>query len=416
MTPALVHVIGAGLAGLSCAVEAVKAGHTVVVYEAAPQAGGRCRSFMDRTLGRVIDNGTHLILSGNTAVRDYARTIGAAAQLQEGDAAYPFLDLETGTRWTVRPNDGRLPWWIAVPWRRVPDTHLLDYLPLLRLAKARTTDTVADKLDTTSTLYRRLLDPLATAILNTEGTEASARLLGSVMQETVARGGAAMRPLFAPDGLGKALIEPAVDWLRSNGARLHMGDPLMGLTRDRRRVIGLKFRSGHKTVAPHEAVVLALPPAVACRILPDEVPPLALRPIINVHFLVEGGGPRMLGLIGGTAQWLFSRGDVVSITISAASRWLDLPDHALIQRVWHDVAQALDLDPDAVPPARLIKERRATLAHSPGQEILRPPVRTRLENLCLAGDWTATGLPCTLEGAVRSGRMAARLMHALEPA
>jgi phytoene dehydrogenase-like protein len=113
-----VHVVGAGLAGLAAAVSLAAAGRQVTVYEAGPAAGGRCRSYLDRNLGRRIDNGNHLVLSGNRAIADYLAQIGAADSLT-GPAlpCFPFVDLADGARWVVAPNLGRLPWWTLSPSR-----------------------------------------------------------------------------------------------------------------------------------------------------------------------------------------------------------------------------------------------------------------------------------------------------------
>ena len=139
---ATVHVIGAGMAGLSCAVELVKARQRVVLWEAAAQAGGRCRSFHDATLDRTIDNGNHLILGANPAVFAYLETIDARDGLVGQErAAFPFVDLRTGERWTVRPNAGPVPWWIMAPGRRVPGSRARHYLAGLALARARDGDT-----------------------------------------------------------------------------------------------------------------------------------------------------------------------------------------------------------------------------------------------------------------------------------
>ena len=108
-----IHIIGAGLAGLVRRAELAARGVSVIVHEATAFAGGRCRSYLDATLGMTIDNGNHLVLSGNHAALDYLRDIGARDQL-DGPAQreFPFVDLASHERWTLRFNDGRLPWWI----------------------------------------------------------------------------------------------------------------------------------------------------------------------------------------------------------------------------------------------------------------------------------------------------------------
>ena len=123
------HVVGAGLAGLAAAVALADAGRRVILYEAAPHAGGRCRSYFDAELGCRIDNGNHLLLAGNRAALDYLERIGALGSLEgPPEAVFPFVDAATGERWTVRPNSGALPWWVLRAKRRVPQTRARDYL------------------------------------------------------------------------------------------------------------------------------------------------------------------------------------------------------------------------------------------------------------------------------------------------
>ena len=135
------------------------------MYEAGPQAGGRCRSYFDRELGCRVDNGNHLLLSGNRAAFAMLDRIGARETLGgPGRPLFPFADLTTGERWTLRPNYGRLPWWIFDPRRRVPGTRARDYLALLALRRPKAGATVAGLLRP-DTLYRRLIEPLAIAAL-----------------------------------------------------------------------------------------------------------------------------------------------------------------------------------------------------------------------------------------------------------
>src|SRR5437868_9644098 len=118
-----VHVVGAGLAGLAAATALAETGRCVILYEAAPHAGGRCRSFFDAELGCRIDNGNHLLLSGNKAALFYIERIAALDTFERvADAAIPFVDIASGERWAVRPGRGRLPWWLFSRTRRVPRT------------------------------------------------------------------------------------------------------------------------------------------------------------------------------------------------------------------------------------------------------------------------------------------------------
>ena len=406
-----IHVIGGGLAGLSAAVAATQAGHTVQVYEAGPAAGGRCRSYFDRELDCRIDNGNHLILSGNHATLAYIDAIGARPTLRpSGGARFPFMDVTTGATWTVAPGPGRIPWWVMQPSRRVPDTKATDYLSVLALRKAGFQATVAEMLDDHGPLYARLLEPLAVAALNTPPSAALARLLSAVVNETLLAGGAACVPVFPRDGLSETLIDPAIAFLRAHGGDLQTGCLVANLQRTGNRVTRLVTTTGEIPVDAIDRVILATPPWITAGLLPEITVPTEFQAILNVHFLLklDPDPVGFVGLIGGMAEWVFVKPDVVSVTISAANRYVDLPANEIAARTWPNVMAALKLPTDTpMPKYRVVKERRATFAATATQEPLRPHTQTNLANLTLAGDWTATGLPATIEGAIRSGQAAA---------
>jgi squalene-associated FAD-dependent desaturase len=405
-----VHVIGAGLAGLSAAVALREAGHTVTVVEAGPVAGGRCRSYFDRELGLRIDNGNHLLLSGNRSAFAYLDTIGARSTMaMPAEPMFPFMDLATGRRWTLRPNPGRIPWWVLSRKRRAPGTHATDHLALLRLRGITDDATVAASLRKDA-FYQRLIEPLAVAALNTPPDVALARLLAAVMRETLFRGGGACIPAVPREGLSESLVDPAVAWLEARGCTVITGRRVAGLWIEAGKVSELATADGPM---PVEAVVLATPPWIVADLLPGQVCPTEFQAILNIHFRVEAdlGPPGFIGLVGGTAEWVFAKRGHVSVTISAANRMVDQDAEAIAQAVWPDVRAALDLE-GQMPAWRVVKERRATVAATAAQERLRPGARTDLANLVLAGDWTATGLPGTIEGAIRSGRKAAEVLLA----
>jgi squalene-associated FAD-dependent desaturase len=403
-----VHVIGAGLAGLSAAVALREAGQTVTVLEAAPVAGGRCRSYFDRELGLRIDNGNHLLLSGNRSTFAYLNTIGARSTLaMPAEPMFPFMDLTNGLRWVLRPNLGRIPWWVLSRQRRAPGSQATDHLALLRLRHANDDATVAASLRN-DMFYHRLIEPLAVAALNTPPDIALAKLLDAVMRETLFRGGSACIPAVPRAGLSESLVDPAVAWLQARGCLLTTGRRVAALRTESGRVCELATPDGP---LPVEAVVLAVPPWVAADLLPGQRCPTGFQAILNIHFRVEAdrGLTGFIGLVGGTAEWVFVKQGHVSVTISAANRMVEQDTETVARAVWPDVQAALNLR-GQMPAWRVVKERRATVAATAEQERLRPGPRTALGNLVLAGDWTATGLPGTIEGAIRSGRTAAEVL------
>ena len=409
--PGTAHVVGAGLAGLAAAVELAAAGRRVRLYEAGRHAGGRCRSYLDAELGCRIDNGNHLLLAGNSAALRYLGRIGAIDTLYgPQEAVFPFVDLRTGERWTLRPNRGPFPWWILSARRRVPQSRATDYLDALALRLANRSATVAEVLDQNRSLFRRLWEPVAVAALNTAVEGASARLYWRILLETLGRGGAACRPLVPLKGLSETFVEPALAWLQAKGAEIRFGTLLRALRFGADRVWELVCDAGSIELGENDSLVLAVPAPVAARLVPRLVVPDVYSPILNAHYRcsLPADAPLFVGVIGGAAEWVFRKREVLSVTVSAADQLVDRPGGELHELLWSDAAAAFELPKRPIPQARIVKERRATFLASPEQLRKRPESRTRWKNLQLAGDYVNTGLPATIEGAIRSGVAAAR--------
>jgi squalene-associated FAD-dependent desaturase len=413
---AMVHIVGAGVAGLSCAVKLIEQGRDVAIYETAAHAGGRSRSFMDDSLGCLIDNGSHMLMGGCEATREYLSLIGSSRMVTEvAPASYPFLDLATGERWRLRPNGGRIPLWLLSSDRRVPGSTLSDYKDVLNIARAGPGHSVAERVDAGGVLYDRLWQPLSRAVLNTDASDGSAAMLWRMMRETLLRGEAASRPFFFHRGLSPALVDPALKKLADHGMDIRMKARLRGLGWYDFQANALVFSEGRLRVAPEDSVVLAVPPDICADIWPEVVVPTQSRAIVNAHFRLDQAielpwGSPFLGLVNAESQWLFMRENILSVTISAADRLVDQPAWELANMLWTEIARVLDHNLGRVPPWRIIKERRATFAQTPDQIALRPRAETSLRNMFVAGDWTDTGLPATIEGAVKSGFNAARLV------
>ncbi len=410
-----VHIIGAGISGLSAAVRLANAGFTVQVHEATQQAGGRCRSYFDAATNLTIDNGNHLLLSGNRHALAYARSIGTEAGLVGPKRAqFPFVDLATGQRWQLDLGESRLPLWVFDEARRVPDTGLRDYLALMPLIWAAQSKLVGKAIPCEGTLYHRLVQPLLLAALNVDPPEGSAGLAGAVVRETLLAGGKACRPLIAREGLSAVLVEPAVKLLQDKGAGVRFGHELREFGMSAGRVGELKFGGDTVAIGPDDAVILAVPPRPAASLLPGLKTPTKFRAIVNAHFRFDPPRdmPPLLGVVGGLVEWLFAFPQRLSVTISNGDRLVDMPREELAQAIWRDICRAGGVQGD-LPPWQIVRERRATFEATPEQNALRPGASTAWKNLFLAGDWTDTGLPATIEGSVRSGDRAADLVLAM---
>ncbi|OYU92016.1 MAG: hypothetical protein CFE29_04020 [Bradyrhizobiaceae bacterium PARB1] len=405
----IAHVIGAGLAGLAAALRLSENDYAVHVHEATMQAGGRCRSYFDPKLEMEIDNGNHLILSGNVDVLAYARSIGSLDGLVGPDTArLPFVELGSGKRWTIDLGRGRLPTWIFDRRRRVPDTRIAEYLRLYPLVANREDRRVGDVVRCTGPLHDRLLHPFLLAALNVDPEEGSAKLAGSILRESIVAGGVACRPLVARPGLGRVLVDPAVATLKRRGAVISYGHALRACGFRDSRVAGLVFADGNVAVGRTDVVVMATPPWVVAPLIPDLRAPDEFRTIVSAHFKIAptAGQSPVVGVIGGLVEWLVTYDDRLSVTVSNGDRLNGMPRDVLAAALWDEVRRICGIDA-ALPPWQIVRERRATFAAVPEQNSRRPGTRTAFGNLFLAGDWTDTGLPATIEGAVRSGHRAA---------
>ncbi len=406
-----VHIVGAGLAGLSAAAALAEAGVNVVVWEGAAQAGGRCRSYYDPVLEHVIDNGNHFVLAGNHAVMRYARMIGSQEALVGPERPVTsFVDITSGRRWAITPNLGAFPSWLFDKARRVPDTTPADYLELVKILVARPGQTLGQVLTSKGPLWERLLQPFFLGALNTQPEGASARLAAALVRETFAKGGRAYRTRIAHPTLAAAFVDPALAFITARGGEIRLGRRVRALSFDGERVTGLETPDGSVPLGPEDRLIVATPPWAATELIPDLTAPDDFCAIVNAHFKTPGpaGAPGMLGVIGGTAEWVFSFPDRISVTISGADAIVDRGREDLAETIWADVQKALGLD-TPLPAWQIVKERRATFAATVEQDGRRPPAQTRWRNLILAGDWVQTGLPATIEGALRSGFHAAAL-------
>ncbi|MCB2106451.1 MAG: FAD-dependent oxidoreductase [Rhodobacteraceae bacterium] len=411
-----VHIIGGGLAGLAAALKCSERGERVKIYESAPMLGGRCRTFFDPTLGCDIDNGTHVVMPANRAVMTYLGMIGARETLiaQPSDRIEMF-DMLTERVIALRPSSVWNPFWLFMNDRRPPSVSAMDLIAGFMLAWANPRQTADTALQSSAAAKYQLWDPFCTAVLNARLGQADARLFGKSVASLLASWHGPPIPHFADETLAASFIRPAVRLLGSRNAEIALTAPVTGMKIANGRVSEISVNDMAQPVAAGDRVISTVPPwtPLIAPYLPESMRSWPVSAIVNVHYKVAHELPgQFKGVLGSSGQWILVRRGIVSVTASAAGRWLETSAEEIGTVWWPGVAAALGLPADAVPKFRVVKERRATLMHGPGIDAARASLPKIATNFAVAGDWIRPGLPCSLEAAVQSGFAAASASNA----
>lgn len=430
-------VLGGGCAGLAAATALAARGASVRLLEARRVVGGRSRSWIDPATGDVEDNGQHLILACYGEFLEFLRRTGGIGEIAFQERG-SIVMLEPGGR-ACRFSPGPLPPPLDLLWGllRLRGFPLGDALAAARLLRDlrrpesgpdRTVDGWLAELGQSAEARRRFWDPLVLATLNLPAERAPRSLLAEVLRRSLLGGRGASRIGFPRRGLGRLIVEPALRLLERRGSAVLAGSPVAALQWDPAgRFSGARTRDGELHRAG--AAVLAVPHDEAARLLAgraggiDEgrASALGASPIVATHvwFDREVSTHPMAGLIDSPVHWVFDRARVggarapgyLALVTSAADGMVRQAGEQLRQVAMDELRRFFPRARHAaIRRVRVLKERRATPAFGPDHGRLRPEARTEVPNLFLAGDWTATGLPATLEGAATSGHRAAALL------
>ncbi len=432
-------IIGGGFSGLAAGVALSGRGHELLLLERRDHLGGRAYSFKDPTTGDVVDNGQHLFMGCYYRTLAFLEKIGGRDKLRFQDSPrVDFLDHENGlTTFECPPLPA--PMHVMAGLFKMRGLTLTDKLRALNVGREirggrktqQTHRTVAQWLDSlgqSNRIKQRFWYPLAIATLNESPEVASAEMMIRVLQEAFGGDRASANIGIARVGLSDLYTEGARGYIQSYGGQVRTGARVKKLIIEGGSAVAAELSDGQKIEADY--FISAVPQFSLLEMIPGDlrdrefshVALLGSSPIVSINLWLDRPviDREFAGLLGTRIQWLFNKDLIIPngkqsnqivIIISAARNFVGWAKPALVEMA---LAELRELVPES-RPARLlhsviVKERDATLAHTVESDRLRPGPRTSIRNFVLAGDWTDTGLPATIESAVISGETAARII------
>lgn len=434
-------VVGGGFAGLSAAVELAARGRKVLVLERRVFLGGRAFSFDDRITGTTVDNGQHLMMGCYRSTLAFLDRIGSLDKLRHiPDGQVTFV--EPGGRQSVfQYANLPAPLHLLGGLARLGTLGWSDRISGLKLGLAlrRLNGQAEDLVDTTvrdwlieneqtEKIQQRFWDPLAHATLNESPERAAADMFAVVLKLGFMGTREDSSLILSRVGLSDLYVSGAKEFIESRDGRIRLNAPVHCIEHENGRVTALVLRNGERIKA--STFTFAVPPASLLFILGSEAekfnPVLGhleefkTSPIVSINLWFDRPvtNAAMAGLLDSPIEWIFNKNLIsgtegtlqqLALVASGAHKLALLPKEDIVETAITETEKYFpEARRDRLVHTHVVREREATMSHLTGMSRLRPQTKTLADNLFLAGDWTATGLPATIESAVRSGQAAAQ--------
>lgn len=432
-------ILGGGVAGLSAAVHLSRSGHEITLVEARQTLGGRSHSFRDPKTGDNIDNGQHILMGCYHATLDLLQRIGTRHLLRpEKNLNVPYV---SEAKQLTRLQAAALP----APFHLLSAIFGFQELSLSEKFRAMEVG-ISAKLDSkgvkwrastvsewlqacgqTPNAIRSLWEPFCIAALNESVQTASASLFGEVIRRAFLRSGDDSTILFSRVGLTQLLVQPAANLIQATQGKIICGQAVQKIHFEQSQVAGVQLHNG--TVLEGDAIICTMPWHSLRKLLPEtsqlaqQITHLHGSPIIGIHlwFDQEICTEPFLGLLDSPIHWLFNKTKIsdlektaypsVALVISAAYDFEKISNDELLQLALKECYRFLPKSKNAKLLHHFVyRARDATFQTRPEILPYRPHCQTEWNNFFIAGDWTNTGLPATIEGAIESGRKAASMI------
>lgn len=418
-------IVGGGLAGLSAAAFLVKNNFHVRIFEQSPKLGGRAYSFIDSESGDEIDNGQHLLLGCYKDTFEFASIINASENfIFEKKLSIPMATVAgqdySGKIIYLEATSAPYPLSLFFGLLNFDALTFLERIKILELlakiffsnynAAELTVEEFLENNGQSNNIKKYLWEILSIGSLNCKSRDASAEIFVRILREIFFTGGDASKFVIPKYGLSKSFCEPARKYLEGQGSEIFLSNGLQAAQNDGTKISSLQFDN---SLNDYDDVIVAAPPFALNKITgleslaQNEI--FEYSPILTVHVWLNENHlkEKYYALIDSPVHWVFNHQKFVTIVISAAEEFVAMSEVEIFDLVWKELEIYLKLRKENLIRYKVLKEKRATFI--PSKQILnrRPGVKTKFDNLFLAGDWIDTELPSTIESAVRSGKMAA---------
>ncbi len=442
MTPAPILIIGGGFAGLAAGVDLAEQGKKVLLLERRNFLGGRAYSFTDKVTGDTIDNGQHLMMGCYHHTLAFLKKVGSSHNVKfQPNPRVDFLSEADGHASFACPSLPA-PLHLLAGLSRLKTIGWADRLKALRVGlalrtmngnRARLADITVrewlNELGQSEKIQRRFWDLIALATLNELPEIASADMFARVLDQAFMHAKQDSTMVISRVGLSDLYTQDAVKFIEARGGEVQLNASVKSIDFENNRAVGVTLSNGEQL--PAAAIISAVPyfmlkEMLAPELLATHFPAVAAfksAPIVSINLWYETPVTDLefVSLLDSPIEWVFNKNAIadesqprrqhLALVISGAHQTATQPKDALIALAHAEMKRFF-------PKARLqqpahayvVKEQQATISHTVGTARKRPAQKTPFANFFLAGDWTATGLPATIEGAVWSGQECARLI------
>ncbi len=419
-------VIGGGFAGLSSAAYLAAAGIKTELIESSPKLGGRAYSFKDENINAIADNGQHIMMGCYFETLKYLELISALDNLviqkklkvnflkenfdlfplEAGSFPYPLNLISALANYKAISTGDRL-----------KILSLLLKLPFVSINKLAGL-TVLEWLDRegqNEATRKAFWEVLAVGALNTNIRKASAGVFADILRQIFLRGNKAATIILPKYGLSETYCQSSLKFIEKMNGRVITGERVLSLENEGNFI--KRIITNIRTIDDFDYIVSAVPWYTASKIIPGINPAdysLDHSSILSVHLRLSENflNDTFYGFIDSPVHWVFSHGTYITVVISDANEIIEKEKSELFDLVSGELEKYLPIKKGQIESYTVIKEKRATFIPSKESSKKRPAAKTKFNNLFLAGDWTDTGLPSTIESAVKSGRTAAELIIA----